>query len=140
VVAIEIEDVNEVLLAASLSALKELGETPHTIALVVRSLLEDGVEEIPKGFLDELREALHSPPGSVQSRKGTRYEIGNEDGNITIRVESCSWKSICELQEEMGQKICPVAIIIGAISETLPIHIEFNSSSDCVVKAKRVRT
>ncbi|WP_148688592.1 hypothetical protein [Methanopyrus sp. SNP6] len=138
--AIEIEDVNEVLLAASLSALKELGETPHTIALVVRSLLEDGVEEIPKEFLDELKETLHLPPGSVQSRGGTRYEIDNEDGKVTIRVESCSWKSICELQEEMGQRICPVAIIIDAISETLPIHVEFDNSSECIIKAKRVRT
>ena len=138
-VAIEIEDVNEVLLAASLSALKELGETPHTIALVVRSLLEDGVEETQRGFLDELKEALHFPPGSVQSREGTRYEMGNDDGNITIRIENCSWKSICELQEEMGQKICPVAIIIDAISETLPIYIKFNNNSDCMIKAKRVK-
>ena len=129
---------NEILLAASLSALKELGETPHTIALVVRELLEDGVKGIPQGFLDELREALHSPPGSVQSRGGTKYEIDNEDETITIRVESCTWKSICELQEEMGEKICPVAIIIDAVSsEILPIHIESNNSPDCIIKAKR---
>ncbi|WP_457620808.1 hypothetical protein [Methanopyrus sp.] len=137
--AIEIESMNEVLLAASLSALKELGESPHTIALVVRDLLEDGVEGIPKKFLNELKEALDSPPGSVQSQAGTRYEVDNGDGNATVRIEDCSWKSVCEIQEKMGERICPVAVIIDAISETLPIHIKFDNSSNCVIKIKRVK-
>ena len=135
--AVDVEDVNEVLLAASLSALRELGETPHTIALVVRSLLEDGVKDVPREFLDELREALHNPPESVRSRGGTEYEVDEENGNITVRVGNCTWRSICELQEEMGGRICPVAIIVDAISEALPIRVEFNNSPDCVIKAKR---
>ncbi|WP_457614363.1 hypothetical protein [Methanopyrus sp.] len=137
--AIETENVNEILLAASLSALKELGESPHTIAFVVRNLLESSREDALKKFLNELKKALNSPPGLVQSQAGTKYEVDDEDGNVIVRVRDCSWKSVCEIQEKMGGIICSVAIIIEAISKSSPVSVRFNNNSYCVIKIRRVK-